>query len=213
MTAPAPAPASGLRITYADAMVALGGLIVFLFSFAPLYSFNDTETILGHTIGTSFHQNSWHTALSVFIVLAALLLIGTAVVDVLWPRHKEIGGFRRHQVQLFLAIYVIVQLIGFALSGSNGEGLGWGAYFMIIGAIVALAGAVLNHFNMLQNSLALPTGGASAPVGYAPNAAYPPPAYPTTDGSTPAAYAPPAQVDPTTPAPVDPSTPPPTVGS
>jgi hypothetical protein len=207
MTAPAPtpAPASGLRITYADALVAVGGLIVFLFSFAPLYSFDDTETILGHTVGTSFHQNSWHEALSVFIVLAALLLIGTAAIDVLWPRHKEVVGFRRHQVQLFIAIYVIVQLIGFALSGSStglgGAGLGWGAYFMIIGGLVALAGAILNHFNMLQSSLALPTGGTSAPAAYAP------PAYPT-DGSTPPPYSPPAQVDPTTPAPVDPTVPP-----
>ncbi len=155
---PAARPSSGFGITYADVLVAAGGLLVFFFSFAPLYSY----------AGISI--NSWHDSLTVFIVLAALLLIGTAVIDVVWPRERQIVGLHRHIVQVGLGLYVLVQMFGVTIEDKGGASLGWGGVFMLIGAIVAAAGAVLNHFNKLQTTLAIPTGGSSTgtPVGYVP---------------------------------------------
>ena len=210
-TAPVPAPkaASGMYIRVADALVAVGALIMFLFSFAPFYSFDE-----GAVFGRSFseHKNAW-TYLSpvvLFVVFAAILLIGTAVLDTYWHRSKQIVGLNRHHVQVGLALYALVTLIGFAI-GDHGA-VGWGNIFMVLGALVAAAGAVLNHFNILQNPLTMPASTPKPAVAYpaqpynpgAPQQGYAPP-QPQQGYAPPApqqGYAqPPTQVDPQSPPP------------
>jgi hypothetical protein len=153
------AKTSGLYIRLADAIVAGGGLIMFLFSFAPFVS------------GGGVSQNAWSflSPVVLFVVFAGVLLIGTALVDAFWHRDKQVVGVHRHQIQVGIALYALVTLLGFALVSDYGFGIGWGGFFMLIGAVAAAAGAVLNHFNMLQTPIGLPTVAvAVTPPSHAP---------------------------------------------
>jgi hypothetical protein len=163
---PAPKAASGLYIRIADALIAGGALIMFLFSFAPFVS-EDTG------FGT-YHKNAWTflTPVVLFVVFAAILLLASAFLDTFWHRDRQLVGLHRHHVQVGLALYALVTVLGFALSGAGADnpGLGWGGIFMLLGALIAAAGAVLNHFSLMQNKLSMP---ASSPKPVAP-AGYPP---------------------------------------
>jgi hypothetical protein len=181
---PAPKGASGAYIRAADGLVAVGALIVFFFSFAPFIS-APSETFAGTTVGGG-SENAWKVERPVvmFVVFAAILLIATSVIDTWWKREEQKVGLNRHHVQVGLSLYVFVTLLAFAFTDKGGASFGWGAIFMLLGSIVAAAGAILNHFNMLQGPLSLPSSGSSAapaayppaPQGYAPPQGYVPPA-------------------------------------
>jgi len=172
---PAPKGASGAYIRAADGIVAIGALIVFLFSFAPFIS-----------APGGYHQNAWSflRPVPLFIVFAAILLLATAFIDTWWKRDEQKVGLNRHHVQVGLALYVLVQLLAFAFTDKSGASFGWGAIFMLIGSLVAAVGAIMNHLNQLQGPLSLPSSGSSAapaayppaPQGYAPPQGYVPPA-------------------------------------
>jgi hypothetical protein len=213
---PAPKAASGFYIRIADALIAGGGLIMFLFSFAPFASAPDG---LGSSVSLG---NAWSflTPVLLFVVFAAILLIASAFLDTFWHRDKQMVGLNRHHVQVGLALYAFVTLIAFALSGAgaNNPGIGWGGIFMVLGSIVAAAGAVLNHFNLVQNPLTMPASKPKPAVAYPGPQNYTPGAAPQQGYAPPApqqGYAPPAPqgyVPPPAPQgytqPVDPNAPP-----
>jgi len=91
---PAPKGASGAYIRAADGIVAIGALIMFLFSFAPFIS-----------APGGFHQNAWtfERPVPLFIVFAAILLLATAFIDTWWKRDEQKVGLNRHHVQVGLA--------------------------------------------------------------------------------------------------------------
>jgi hypothetical protein len=188
---PAASP-SGLYIRLADALVAVGALLILLFSWAPMV----TPTISSRD-DARFHSSlwSWLSPLGLFVVLAVLMLLATAVLDTFWHREKQLVGLHRHHVQVGLALFVLVDIFGMMLADpfSSLEGLGnllsvgWGGVMMLLFALIATAGAVLNHFNMLQNPLSLPKS--------APAVTYPPAAAPVDPAA--GGYAPPTQAAPT----------------
>jgi len=175
---PAAAP-SGLYIRLADAVVAAGALIILLFSWAPM-----VKPTLFARDDASLHASlwSWLSPLGLFVVLAVLLLLATAVLDMFWHREKPLAGLHRHHVQVGLALFVLVDIFGMMLAdpfssidGFGGDVLsvGYGGIIMLLGALVLTAGAVLNFFNILQNTLALPKAAPAIsypPAGYAPPA-------------------------------------------
>jgi hypothetical protein len=212
--APAPKPASALSIKLADLIVGVGALIILLFSFGPVVSY----PIGGYNLpGRSLW--SWLSPLGLFVILAALLLLGTAIADVWWKRDKQLAGVHRHHVQVGLALYVLFTVIGlcFASIGGVSIGIGWGGIFEILGALVVTAGALLNHFEQLQNPIAMPnvsvkpssstTSYPPAQQGYAPPApqqGYAPPApqqgyAPPTAPVDYSSQQPTTQIDPQTP--------------
>lgn len=174
---PAPPPAApasarlNLSVKFADLLVAAGAMIILLFSWAPM-----TSRYYGFLGGRSLW--SWLSPLGLFVILATLALLGTAAVDTWWKRDKQMAGLHRHHVQVGLALYVLVTVFGMALAGPFG--MGWGALFHLFGALIAAVGAVLNHFNLLQNELSMPAGATS--LTYQPAAptipAQPHPAHP-----------------------------------
>jgi hypothetical protein len=195
----APKPASAMYIRQADAIIAGGALIMFLFSFAPFVSAN------------GYHKNAWTfwAPVALFIVFAAIALLATAFLDTFWHRDKQLVGLHRHHLQVGLALYTLVTLFSYAIADKNGLGFGWGGVFMLIGSLAATAGAVLNHFGQLQGPISLPAKSATPaavypPQNYAPPAAQQGYAQPTQQGYTP----PPAQGYTPPPAPTDPTLPP-----
>jgi hypothetical protein len=170
----APAPAgSKFAISLADLLVAGGALVIFLFSFAPVVGFDSDAN--NNQIGRSLW--SWLSPLGLFVIIAVLALIASAAVDTWWHKGKPItGGLHRHHLQVGLALFVLVTIFGMALADpysdltgglSLGFGVAWGGIIQLLGALVVTGGAVLNYFDLLQNKLSLPTGGAK-PAGYVP---------------------------------------------
>ncbi len=174
----------GVYIRVADALVAAGGLIMFFFSFAPFVSVPSVEVLGTKVAGGS--QNAWNflTPVVLFVVFAAILLVATAFLDTFWHRGKQIVGVNRHHVQVGLALYALVTLIAFALTNKGGESFGWGGIFMLIGSLVAAAGAILNHFGMMQNQLGAPSGSAPQTYYAPPPQATSPTDIPTTTDPT-----------------------------
>ena len=190
---PAAAP-SGLYIRLADALVAAGALLILLFSWAPMVS-----PKLSVRSDPTFHSSLWRwlSPLGLFVVLAVLLLLATAFLDTFWQRSKPLVGLHRHHVQVGLELFVIVDIFGMMLADPFASieglgsvlGVGWGGVMMLLFALIATAGAILNHFNMLQNPLSLPKPAPA--VGYPPAAA---PIDPAAGGYTPPTQSAPTQV-------------------
>jgi hypothetical protein len=167
-----PPPASPPReVRLGDLLVLLGALMVFFFSFAPFVQYSDDlqEGLAGDGISSNFNAWSLETfmvPLTSFVVVAALLAIAAVVARFGLRRDPSALGFRLGQIEVGLALFVFVVLLGMIasdkhaffgarrLSESEDDPLflsqfrmavGWGAVLMLIGAIIALAGAVLNH--------------------------------------------------------------------
>jgi hypothetical protein len=171
--APAPAPrtGAGFSLSLADLLVGAGSLLVFFFSFAPLYS---TPTFFG-AAGSSVNSWSDFAPLSVWPVLAALLAIGAAVIGQWWPKDKQYVGFHRGQIEVGLTLFIWVTLLGFWFTdfgAGSAISFGWGGVIMVLAATVAAVGAILGHLGMLQNPIGMPKAGGAPAVGYQPPQGY-----------------------------------------
>jgi hypothetical protein len=209
-----PYASSPREVRLGDLLVLLGALMVFFFSFAPFVQYSDDleEGISGDGISSNFNAWSLETfmvPLTTFVVVAALLGIAAVVTRFGLRRDPSALGFRLGQVEVGLALFVFVVLLGMIasdkhaffgarrLSESEDDPLflsqfrmavGWGAVLMLIGAIIALAGAVLNH---LAIGPAFAVGTASPPAPPPPPAGgpwqAPPPPPPTAPPPPPTA--------------------------
>jgi hypothetical protein len=186
------------RMTQADGLVAVGALIILLFSWGSVVSYNIPDALrrlgvsdsdLGLS-GTSLW--SYLRPLGIFVILAALILLATALIDVWWKRDEAKVGVNRHHLQVGLALFVLVDIFGMGLTGGDGVSMGWGAIVQLLGALIATAGAVLNHLNQLQTPLPIPVGGSSKPAPTYPATQYSPGQVPVqpTDPAAPTAQMP-----------------------
>ena len=73
------------------------------------------------------HRPAGHAAsgpdlrpLGIFVILATLLLLATALVDTWWKRDEAKVGVNRHHLQVGLALFVLVDIFGMGLSGGSG---------------------------------------------------------------------------------------------
>ncbi len=165
---PEPTPATSARagstiaISLADLLVLAGTLIVLIFSGARTVSYAGSNGDGLSLWGSAFRP------LGIFVILATLLLLGTAVVDTWWKRDQAKVGLNRHHLQVGLALFVLVDIFGFCFWGGSGVGVGWGGILQLLGALVAAAGAVLNHFGQMQNTVAIPNATAKPAPTYPP---------------------------------------------
>jgi hypothetical protein len=211
---PAASPLRQARL--GDLLVLLGALMVFFFSFAPFVQYSG-EMTEGLDDGISGRFNAWSleifmVPLTTFVVVAALLSVAAVAARFGIRRDPVALGFRLQQVEVGLALFVFVVLLGMIASDKQAffgarriaeddtlfltqsqMSVGWGAVLMLIGAIIALAGAVLNHFGF----------GPSFAIGANSPPLPPPPPPPAGPWQTP----PPPATPPGTPPP--PATPPP----
>lgn len=221
---PEPPPASPPRaLRLGDVLVVVGALLVFGFSFAPFARYSDAAqaSLFAVATGVSPSFNAWSlqtfmVPLTTFVVVAALLGIAAAAVRFWFRRDLNLLGFRLRQLEVGLALFVFLVLLGMIasdkhvlfgarrLAEANPDfeasevtlDTGWGAVLMLIGAIIALVGALLNHFSVGPE---FPVGGDSEQPsededlfrgggGYPPpppSAGPPPPGGPPPGGSPP----------------------------
>src|SRR5262245_9961371 len=87
-------PGSTLAITLADLLVLAVTLIVLIFSGARTVSYTGSNGDGLSLWGAAFRP------LGIFVILATLLLLGTAVVDTWWKRDEAKVGLNRHHLQV-----------------------------------------------------------------------------------------------------------------
>jgi hypothetical protein len=191
-----------------DLLVVLGALMVFIFSFAPFVEYGGEFGDVVAPPGFSGTFNAWSmetfmVPLTTFVVVASLLSIAAVAVRLVQRRDPSALGFRLRQVEVGLAMFVFFVLLGMITSSKpiffgarrfddpilteSTLAVAWGAVLMLIGAILVVAGAVLNHFGL----------GGSFAIGGTSRTGEPPPPPPSGwPGSTPT---PPREEPPTQP--------------
>ncbi len=170
---PGPGPVPQLRILIGDALAAFGGLLVFLFSFAPFVSYDDER--LGRELDQR-HLPDWFSAwatetfmapLTWFVVLAGLIAISISASRLAIPRDREVAGFRASHLQIGATFFMFVVMFGYAMSAkriffghdlavlygndsdvSTAMSFGWGGWLLFLGSIVAAVGAVMSHLEL-----------------------------------------------------------------
>jgi hypothetical protein len=186
-----------------DLLVVLGALMVFVFSFAPFVQYGGEFGEVVAPPGSSGRFNAWSleafmVPLTTFVVVAALLSIAAVGTRLGLRRDPNAFGFRLRQVEVGLALFVFFVLLGMIASNKpiffgarrfddpvlteSTLAVGWGAVLMLIGAMIAVAGAVLNHFSF--GPVFAVGAGSPAPPPPAPPSGWPgssPPPSPPTE--------------------------------
>jgi len=192
-----PTPAVPRTLRAGDLLVAAGGLLVFGFSFAPFVEYGEQAALLFGLLDISLSFNAWSpqtfmVPLTTFVVLAGLLAITAAAVRFGLRRDPELLGFRLRQLEVGLALFAFLVLLGMVASEKHAvlgarrlasadrsfqaedvaASTGWGAALMLIGATILVAGTLLNHFRV---GPAFQLAGRAAASGQDPLPGDPPP--------------------------------------
>jgi hypothetical protein len=172
-----------------DLLVLFGGLLVLGFSFAPFVEYHDQAALLFGLLDVPLWFSAWSlqtfmVPLTTFVVVAALLGIAAVAVRFALRRDPELLGFRLRQLEVGLALFGSVVLLGMVASDKHAVvgarrlaevdptfrpeevamSTGWGAVLMLVGALLALAGALLNHLG-IGPTMVVGTGPAAPPAG------------------------------------------------
>ena len=201
-----------------DFAVLVGTLVVFAFSFAPFVQYDDQTRELYRPIDVSMAFSAWSLEtfmmpLTLFVIGAAVLTAISTVLRFVLARDPQVAGFRLRQLEVGMALFTTLVLLGMVSSSKHpvvgtrrlaethsmlsptdvSLKTGWGSILMLLGALLLLTGALLNHFNV---GPAIPLtgqpGGAPAaawqvgsPPGGAPYYPGQPPAGPPYPGQPP----------------------------
>jgi hypothetical protein len=204
--APPPQPAQPggkppRRLTPGDGLAALGGLLVFAFSFAPFVEYDDAfqSRLTPDNLPTWF--SAWSTEtfmgpLTWFVVLAGMITIGLAATHLVWPRARDLLGFKLGHVQIGVALFALLVMFGYATSakdvifghdlnvslgqallrGSLSLSFSWGGYLMLFGTVLAAVGAILSYLEIGPVLYPQPPkrpGWPAQPAGYSQQPGYP----------------------------------------
>lgn len=158
------------KFTLGDALTAVGGLLVFVFSFLPFVTYNDdlTEVLKRSDMATWF--NAWApetfmAPLTWFACLAALSLLALVTIRYFANTPKHILGFSLHQLEMSFSLFSALTLTCYATANKSavfgsewakqasptyatGVHFGIGGYLMLIFAILALLGAILSYYRV-----------------------------------------------------------------
>jgi len=173
------------KISLFSWLVMGGGVLAFIASFLPYYSY-DLGSFLGINIG-HFSGNAWHGFFGWF---GMLLLLAAGVIVAL----GIFTDFKNPMTPMFTLIgagagFLCVLLALFVGFGGPGSYRNVGYWISLVAAVAAAVGAVMLFMDARKNAPAPVAYPGSAPVGYPP-AAYPPAGFP------PAPPVPPAQPGP-----------------
>lgn len=161
------------RPTVGDVLVAAGGTVIFLFSFAPFVAYE--EALVRATAGENanftgrfpaWSAQTFMAPLTWFVVVAGLLLVALAAVRILGGGNPARLGVSASQAQLGLGLFAFFVLLGYSLAPKDmlfgiddadpdtraildfPLHFAWGGVLMLVGAVLALGGALLNHFGI-----------------------------------------------------------------
>jgi hypothetical protein len=123
----------------AEITVLAGAAVVLIFSFLSFYE----VSAFGHSVS----QSAWGTGLFplatlivVFAVIAGVLVL-LPVVGVTVP--DRVATFTRGQILLLCGAFATIQSLGYLIVDKGGLDFGIGFWFMLLGSIAVLVGAVM----------------------------------------------------------------------
>jgi len=177
-------PPARKRIAVGDILTVVGAGFILLFSITPFVSYPEAAREEVRQ-ATKEDFSGWYTAwsgqtfmapLTLFVVLAGVLLLVLVGVRLWKDRDLTLLGFQLTQLQVGVALFAFLVLIGYALSnkqvtfgmstdlkGSSvfdalyPPSFAWGGMFMLFGSALAVAGVVLTHLKVGENvTLSLP---------------------------------------------------------
>jgi hypothetical protein len=132
-------PGSGTSPNPAEITVLAGAGVVLIFSFLSFY-----DVSIG---GVSDSTNAWGTGLFplatliVLFAVAAGVLVGLALAGVSVP--DRIASFTRAQLLLVCGGFATLQSLAFLIVDRGIADLGFGFWFMLIGSVAVLVGAIM----------------------------------------------------------------------
>jgi hypothetical protein len=141
-TSTAPAGAStSLTLSPGALVVAISGLVGFIFSFLALFSESS-----GSSFSSDFSVSSWNDGFRPFMLLALLLLIaailyGLKMFGVKLP--EKVLTFSMAQLVLVIGVYGTLLSFGELISNHTGADVGVGLIFMLLTSIGVIVGGVL----------------------------------------------------------------------
>jgi len=174
-----------------DLLAAAASILLFLASFAPFVSYDsakltdDLKKLDLSTWFTAWSAQTFMAPLTWFVVLSALLVAAISALRYLRGSDREVLTFSLPQLQLVLSLFAAVTLIGYAASRKSvlfgadyaavvGKApattafdtrlsLSFGGYLMLLAALVAVVGALLNVLGVERVVLPRPAKQTPAP--------------------------------------------------
>lgn len=146
----------------------VGGTLIFSFSFAPFVAYDErlVEAMAEGRAEFPESFSAWSTEtfmapITWWAIVAGALLAALGILRFATGRDVSLAGFRATPLQLALALYAFLLLLGYSVAdkqqtfGYDPRGefvdfpldphFAWGGVLMLIGAAIGLIGAVLNH--------------------------------------------------------------------
>ncbi len=165
------APRMTSRFRVGDALVIIGGVFVFLFSFLPFVSYSDALRGPIERSGFDVWFNAWEAQtfmapITWFVVIGATTAGGLCVVSYMLRRPITVLRFTGQQLQVVTSTFAFVTLLGYATSAksvvfgsnyaqylgdkafANGIDFAAGGYLMLGFALLCCVGAVMNLYDV-----------------------------------------------------------------
>jgi hypothetical protein len=128
--------------TPGEIVVMVGAALALVFSFLPFYKIE--------ILNTSDSTSAWGsglfpvaTLIPIFAVIAGVLVLLARFGNVQYPSSGFLG-FSWNSLLLALTFFAAILAVAYLIVDKGpGGGLGWGYWFVLIGAIASLVGAVL----------------------------------------------------------------------
>lgn len=193
------------RITVADLIMAIGGLVTLVFSFLAFFE-------LGNSSVSAWDGDAGAFATTLPAILGLVMVIWIVLETTGVSLPEQILTFSPVQLKATWAISAAGIMISWLSADFGGADKGIGFWLMLIGSLAMAVGAVMALLGKGTETVGLPGVSGSAAADASPAEPIPPPP-PTTPPSAPPsgppASAPPAPPAPASPPPMDPPRKPP----
>jgi hypothetical protein len=165
----------GKKVTVANLIFTVGGLVTILFSFFKFIGFGD------------FGKSAWGEGNFPLATIPAVLGLAALVIGVLdilgtVKLPAQVLTFNWNQIKFTWGIVAAVIMLAFLVLDKGGGSLKFGGIMMLLGSLAMAVGATMNLLGLGANTVNLPNVGTQPGAGGTPPSAPPPPPY---GGGTP----------------------------
>jgi hypothetical protein len=160
----------GKKVTVANLIFTVGGLVTILFSFFKFLGVDD------------FGNSAWGEGNFPLATIPAVLGLAALVVGVLdilgtVKLPAQVLTFNWNQIKFTWGVVAAVIMLAFLIIDKGPSSLKFGGIMMLLGSLAMAVGATMNLLGLGANTVNLPNVGSQPGAGGTPPAAPPPPPY------------------------------------
>jgi hypothetical protein len=165
----------GKKVTVANLIFTVGGLVTILFSFFKFIGFGDFGN-------SAWGEGNFPLATIPAVLGLAALVIG--ILDILGTVKlpAQVLTFNWNQIKFTWGVVAAVIMLAFLIVDKGSGSLKFGGIMMLLGSLAMAVGATMNLLGLGANTVNLPNVGTQPGAGGTPPSAPPPPPY---GGGTP----------------------------